>query len=200
MDPRPHGEKKFDLIREWLRNDSSALLDRIDEINVSSRMPSRIIDLGPCSDLRGRQLQLVSTFGTTPVDAAISPPFPLTYVTLSHRWGADRSFVTTRANVDARQHGFNFDNLPQTYQDAAVVAVRLGFRYLWIDAVCIVQDDADDWLHESEKMGNIYRFGSFTIASHCSENDQDGFLSSALRRRGSVQLEYVRLQSCQKIR
>ncbi|KAF2092683.1 HET-domain-containing protein, partial [Rhizodiscina lignyota] len=111
---------------------------------------------------------------------------PVEYVTLSHRWGSHQSFVTTKANLESRQEGFYFEELPQTYRDAAIIAARLGFEYLWIDALCIVQDDPKDWIRESGKMGAIYHLASLTIASHCSENDGDGFLAPALQRRGGV--------------
>lgn len=70
-------------------------------------------------------------------------------------------------------------SLPQTYQDAAIVAVQLGYRYLWIDALCIVQDDPEDWRRESAKMCTVYRNSCCTIFAHTSTQDNDGFLAAS---------------------
>lgn len=58
------------------------------------------------------------------------------YIALSHRWGDERPFATTRSNLGPyKAQGINVENLPKTFQDAVVMARRLGIRYLWIDAL-----------------------------------------------------------------
>src|ERR1043166_8196668 len=47
-------------------------------------------------------------------------------------------------------------NLPQNFQDATNITRQLGLRYLWIDAICIIQDSPHDWAKEAGKMSNIY--------------------------------------------
>jgi hypothetical protein len=110
------------------------------------------------------------------------------YVTLSHRWGSTHHFTSTKASLQSRQLGFTYEALPKTYRDAIFVAATLGIEYIWIDAICIVQDDPAEWRLESEKMGSIYRHATCTIASHCAEHDDSGFLEAALQRRGSIKL------------
>ena len=51
------------------------------------------------------------------------------------------------------QRGINLHCLPQNFQDAIYATAKLGIRYLWIDALCIIQDDVEDWSIESAKMG-----------------------------------------------
>lgn len=52
----------------------------------------------------------------------------------------------------------------------------LGIRYLWIDALCILQDDQDDWLKQSSQMGSIFKNSLLTIAIHSAKNSSESFL------------------------
>jgi hypothetical protein len=78
--------------------------------------------------------------------------------------------------------------MPQTYQDAVIVACKLGLQFLWIDALCIIQNDAEDWHAESQKMGDVYQNSHVTIAAHAAGNDEEGFLSVALQKRETIRL------------
>ncbi|KXX76165.1 Vegetative incompatibility protein HET-E-1 [Madurella mycetomatis] len=101
------------------------------------------------------------------------------YLTLSHRWGSKHHLKLTRCNFKSLQEGITVQSLPQTYRDAAIVAAQLGYRYLWIDALCIVQDDPEDWRRESVKMCTVYRNSYCTIFAHTSNQDNDGFLAAS---------------------
>jgi hypothetical protein len=90
------------------------------------------------------------------------------YLTLSHRWGSSTSLEATKtmkANLTLNTMTISFSSLPLTFQHAIIITRRFGYRYLWIDSLCIIQDDEDDWMVESEKMGEIYRKADFTIAT-----------------------------------
>jgi hypothetical protein len=68
------------------------------------------------------------------------------YTALSHCWGPpeNRPLRTTRGNLADHLTGIQLCKLPKTYRDAVTVARALGIRYIWIDSLCIVQDDPDD--------------------------------------------------------
>ncbi|ETS02277.1 hypothetical protein M419DRAFT_51478, partial [Trichoderma reesei RUT C-30] len=53
--------------------------------------------------------------------------------------------------------------LPKLYRDAVRLAQVLGVRYIWIDALCIIQDDLDDWERESQMMADIFRNSLITL-------------------------------------
>ena len=53
----------------------------------------------------------------------------------------------------------------------------IGLRYLWIDSLCIIQDDQQDWEKEASKMGNVYRNVWLTIVTARAASDVEGFLS-----------------------
>ncbi|KAH8878951.1 hypothetical protein GQ53DRAFT_673122, partial [Thozetella sp. PMI_491] len=63
-------------------------------------------------------------------------------------------------------------------RDALAVCKALRIRFLWIDSVCIVQDDKSDWELESQQMGSIYRHSFLTICAPASHSCRQGFLGS----------------------
>ncbi|KAK0713749.1 hypothetical protein B0T26DRAFT_649688, partial [Lasiosphaeria miniovina] len=65
------------------------------------------------------------------------------YVTLSHRWvqPITEECSTIGRNLEARLQGRGFENLPRIFTDAILLCFHLKIRYIWIDALCIVQDD-----------------------------------------------------------
>lgn len=72
------------------------------------------------------------------------------------------------------------NSLPKTFRDAIIVTRALNIRYLWIDALCIVQDESEDWQEQSAAMGGIHSNAHFTIAAHAAEDADDGFLEKSL--------------------
>jgi hypothetical protein len=96
---------------------------------VISRLPTRVIDVGP---LGGRQDPFLFT-----------PPagFEDSYVALSYCWGLNQAkFVLTKWKAGTYLPKFPMDTLPKTLQDAILITRRLGFHYLWVDALCIIQE------------------------------------------------------------
>ena len=104
------------------------------------------------------------------------------YIALSHCWGKSKHMLTTTTQT-FRQHlaGIDWDSLPKTFQDALTITAELNIDYLWIDSLCILQDDLRDWEIESAKMGDIYSKSYLTIAATGSV-DCDGGLLNTRRR------------------
>ena len=99
------------------------------------------------------------------------------YLTLSHRWGGPyQEYWTTKANIDARSISLPYASLPPTFQDAITTTRRLGFEYIWIDSLCIVQDDPDELHAEMKKMEDIYSGAACTLAATSASGCTDGFL------------------------
>ncbi|KAG4433858.1 hypothetical protein IFR05_010644 [Cadophora sp. M221] len=80
------------------------------------------------------------------------------YAALSHCWGPPELMPirTLKANVQITPYDIAYESLSKTFKDAVTITRKLGLRYIWIDSLCIVQDDVCDWNRESEIMGNIY--------------------------------------------
>ncbi|KAK0754411.1 heterokaryon incompatibility protein-domain-containing protein, partial [Schizothecium vesticola] len=88
-----------------------------------------------------------------------------TYVCLSHCWGRFQPLQTTRENLHAWKANIPWAQVPQTFRDAVFVTRRLGFRFLWIDSLCIVQDDKQDWEEQAPLMWSIYSNATLTLAA-----------------------------------
>ena len=73
--------------------------------------------------------------------------------------------------------GVEIHEFPRTLQDTISVTRSLGLRFLWIDALCIIQDDKNDWAYEASKMREVYKMAVVTIAAGDSTNTYDGYLN-----------------------
>ncbi|ETI20382.1 hypothetical protein G647_08417 [Cladophialophora carrionii CBS 160.54] len=107
------------------------------------------------------------------------------YAALSYCWGSDQNFLTTRENLATLTAGIAVHRLPKTIQDAIYVTRQLGIPYLWVDALCIIQDSEIDKPQELEKMSHIYKQATVTISAAVASNCHEGFLHprEAIRRR-----------------
>ncbi|KAK5997943.1 Cyclic AMP receptor-like A-like protein [Cladobotryum mycophilum] len=111
------------------------------------------------------------------------------YLAFSHCWGptAEMRFKLLASNIDSCYEGIDFAGLSQNVQDAITTTIALGFSYIWIDSLCIIQRDdrgkevgevADiwkkDWEVEAKKMGSVYSGAACTIASTGSPTSSGG--------------------------
>ena len=117
-------------------------------------LPTRVLDVGLSDDsttLRLREGNSERAF----------------YTTLSYRWDqtAAQHFQTTKSNLAAHQEQIDYSMLSQNMKDAVAITRKLGVQYLWIDALCIIQDSPEDWAAESSHMARIYKNSLLTIAA-----------------------------------
>ncbi|KAL2129305.1 hypothetical protein VTI74DRAFT_7951 [Chaetomium olivicolor] len=96
------------------------------------------------------------------------------YAALSHCWGTSYRLTATRESLAQLREGFSPSILAKTFQDAIEITLKLGIRYLWIDCLCIIQDDLADWEVEAAKMASIYRNAHVTISASASTDSADG--------------------------
>jgi hypothetical protein len=87
------------------------------------------------------------------------------YATLSYCWGEFQPLRTTKKTVGLYAKAIPPEIIPPTFQDALAIVKALGIPYLWIDALCIVQDDDIEWRSEACKMEDVYAGSSLTIAA-----------------------------------
>lgn len=103
------------------------------------------------------------------------------YLALSYTWGSQspHDYTTTHDNISARKLDIAERELPKTFQHAIYIARRLNVRYLWIDAICIIQgpDGGDDWREESGKMGSIYANALLTLVAAAGNDSEEGMFN-----------------------
>ncbi|KAF1815377.1 hypothetical protein P152DRAFT_183460 [Eremomyces bilateralis CBS 781.70] len=78
------------------------------------------------------------------------------YVALSHIWSPSDEICTTRQSLAQFERAIHWNILPLKVQDALRATVRMGWRYLWVDTLCIVQDDEKERQEAVLKMSRIY--------------------------------------------
>ncbi|KAK3389046.1 heterokaryon incompatibility protein-domain-containing protein [Sordaria brevicollis] len=141
---------------------------------VQNFVPTRLLDLHAfgCSRTahRGEDIKLVCS---NTLDCNTKYP---SYLTLSHCWGPPekRPTTTTRANLEANKKRILFSSLPKTFRDAVELTRCLGQRYLWIDSLCIIQDDVTDWAQEASLMAKVYSHSYCTLAALSSSDSSEG--------------------------
>lgn len=163
--PRLNLQNRCPTILEWISECSSNHMEC--RAAKSFYYPKRLIDLGHAD--RTQEPKLVETKSI--VETALS------YTTLSHCWGnPDISHPpkTTRFNYCSYLQQISMDHIPQTYMDAIKITLALGIRYIWIDSLCIIQDDAADWEAEASSMAAIFENSFLTIAATSSIDSREG--------------------------
>jgi hypothetical protein len=132
------------------------------------RLPTRVIDVGNAGD---QEVRLFEPILPTYED----------YITLSYCWGPPPFLTTTLSNIETHQKTMPMSELPRTIYDAVVVTRGMGMRYIWIDAVCIIQDSPEDKVKELQVMGDIYHQSTLTIAAVSASAVAEGFLHTKPR-------------------
>lgn len=114
----------------------------------------------------------------------IDVPTKARYATLSHCWGRQQTCITTTGTLESHQKGIPWNEIPRTFQDSMSYCLKLHINYLWIDALCIIQDDLTDWQVESAKMADIYENSYITLAATISADDATGFYPQDVKNLG----------------
>jgi hypothetical protein len=135
----------------------------------SEFLPTRLLDVE--ADAHTDSVRLIET--TTMVTCP-------RYLALSYCWG-DQSAAAQQLKTTSSTLRKHFDSLPPDrttiiVHDAVKVARALHVRYLWIDALCIIQDDGEDWARESRVMGLVYTNAYATICALAASSCLEGFV------------------------
>ncbi|KAG4438505.1 hypothetical protein IFR05_006028 [Cadophora sp. M221] len=140
---------------------------------------------GDCTTIRyettrPKRLLHISQDGSAPAGEGYSvvltesAPDDAPYVCLSHCWGKSQPLRLLKANNMAFQEEISWPSIPHTFRDAMMVSKYLEIEYIWIDSLCIVQDDSADWQVEASKMLSIYENSHITIAATASGGSSEG--------------------------
>jgi len=157
-------------ISKWLKDCTDNHKDALGcPPNLDVPFPTRVLEVSP-SGQEVDSVRLVETSGKSGA-----------YACLSHCWGLKPLIRTLKGNYEQHKAGILFDNLPQTFQDAVNITRSLGIPYVWIDSLCIIQDDGEDWLKEAALMARIYQNGRLTITASNSTGSDGGCFADSSR-------------------
>ncbi|KAI8713051.1 HET domain-containing protein [Fusarium sp. LHS14.1] len=99
---------------------------------------------------------------------------PVKYAALSYVWGRQQTITLCRENLQALLHRAPEEALPNTVQDAITVVRELGLSYIWVDALCIIQDDDRDKMEQIASMSQIYQQATLSICVAYGSSSQHG--------------------------
>ncbi|KND92074.1 hypothetical protein TOPH_03546, partial [Tolypocladium ophioglossoides CBS 100239] len=157
------GTDTLDRVAEWLatcRNNHK----QCQAMQGTNFQPTRLLFLG---DKDTGRIQLINN------DTACTA-----YAALSHRWSQETQRVRLEHGnlAQRKQRGLSLDEFPRMMRDVIHVLRRLGILYVWIDCMCIIQDDKDDWRREAASMASIYANAELTVAATwCTSSAQSLF-------------------------
>ncbi|KAF2669949.1 HET-domain-containing protein [Microthyrium microscopicum] len=117
-------------------------------------MPSRILEIGE-GEQHDQAVYLRSREDLTPQP----------YMTLSHCWGGTTPMRLTKESEEALKAGISVNSLPKTFRDAIYVVGEFGASHIWIDSLCILQDNLQDWEDEAGVMCDVYSNAICNIAA-----------------------------------
>lgn len=156
-------DASFSLASSWIRSclhshticQATPLFPRV--------LPSRLVFIGSTDLHIPANVQPMAGLSTIPP-----------YLTLSHCWGGVHSLRLTTENIELLTTALPIEEMPKTFLDSMEITRKLGYDYIWIDSLCIIQDDENDWAKESAIMGYIYGNSVCNIAALASKDSNGG--------------------------
>lgn len=146
-------------------------------------LPTRVIDVGT-------QFLRPFLYESKPGEVGV-------WVALSYCWGKSQAVTTTLTSLARHKSSLALDALPSTCRDAILAARVMSIRYVWIDALCIVQDSVEDWQSEASRMCFVYENAIITfVAPEASSSDVG--LSISNPRRGTVAVDFEMSHSSER--
>jgi hypothetical protein len=115
------------------------------------------------------------------------------YCALSHCWGPTykQPLRTMRESYPSHLRNIAYDILPKTFREAIALTRSLSIEYLWIDSLCIIQDDQDDWLSEAGKMAGVYRNATLVISASDAKDSTEGLLVTERKHESVFIVPYI---------
>ncbi|ETS73429.1 hypothetical protein PFICI_15034 [Pestalotiopsis fici W106-1] len=165
-------------VKQWIKTCVNGHPDCQRKGPNTKTLPKRLLDLGAESSAwPPEHVRIIASKELSSADQVHRR-----YVTLSHCWGPNPTFA--QLNQDNLETWMT-TGIPWTdccsnknFEEALQVARNLGIRYIWIDSLCIIQHNAEDWEEEAPMMRDIYRNSFCNIAASDSADGYGGLFRS----------------------
>jgi hypothetical protein len=165
--PIPKPQLDIQRVRRWM---SVCANDHGDDCNPSwSQMSS------PGPIIPGLQfLRLIDVVS----ECLVEIQSPCRYLALSYVWGGVPNFRLTTSNKSSLMQTGTLrnirDKLPRTIRQAIDLVKAIKERFLWIDALCLMQNDQMDMQNGVGVMDLIYERAIMTIVAASGDNANAG--------------------------
>jgi hypothetical protein len=168
----------FEILRQWLHDCdfNHPRCDRDPDVHgpAQTELPTRLVEIGAQSSSTIR---------------VVHPKEAVQYAAVSYRWGNVSQYLnyqTTRETIAEKEKGIALASLPALLQNAIEVAREIGMRYIWIDALCIVQGPGGDYETEAERMETVFSGAYCVLAASRAADVSAEFLIERPRREAVV--------------
>lgn len=167
IEPDPASRSSFDKARAWIKKCKETHKICSEAASASKpKLPKRVVDIGPDTN------DGIHIFVHDDSKQEIGEP----YIALSHCWGKTQHLKSEKNTLEQWKKNIPFGRFAKTFQDAIIISRELGIRYIWIDSLCIVQDDKKDWEIEAAKMASIYNGAELVLSATGSVDGSGGCL------------------------
>jgi hypothetical protein len=165
----------LDRTKDWL-NDCLRTHDHVS--NRAAIGPSRLLAVGTAD-------------GSEPIKLVNFPDSGGEYIALSYLWGRTSNLRSTVANMPLFYTSIPWDTLPRTFQDVIEIARELSIGFVWIDALCIVQDSKQDWQDQGATIADVFNGAFLTIMAASASDSHGGLFRERTKIREMVALPYT---------
>jgi hypothetical protein len=176
---RPQMKDVYNLANNWLSECMS--FHEACGSTQSGILPTRVLQIsGNLGNPAVRLLETESMGGAN-------------YCALSHCWGPanKQPLRTTRENYQCHLGGISHELLPKSFREAIMLTQALNIEYLWIDSLCIVQDDEHDWRSEAGKMAGVFQNAALIIAAADAKDSSEGLFITERKRKIIMTVPYI---------
>jgi hypothetical protein len=164
VQPSTDSRETLNMIHYWLRQCETTHMRCAQRRGERSRqIPTRLLQVQPLIPSPKAYLRQTAQI---PEDAR--------YTTLSHCWGQYMPIKLERRTLQAFLDGIDVGRLPPTFQQAIMLTKSLGIEYIWIDSLCIIQDDDTDWANECTRMTSVYMNSFVNIGANAAGDSRGG--------------------------
>ncbi|UPX13319.1 uncharacterized protein EKO05_0003835 [Ascochyta rabiei] len=150
-----HSQDVFKNAKRWIEECSHAHEACRQHAKTDRTLPTRLVDTQP----EGIDNSIVRVVDSTSITQGSEG---VEYATLSYVWEQTGVTLTTD-ELQKAQLGFQRHALPKPLESGIQAAQNLGYRYIWIDSLCVLQDSEDDKRSECAKMASVFRNAALTI-------------------------------------
>lgn len=162
-------EESFTQAKTWFHECTRPNTDHECSLPPEDFVPTRLIRI-PASE-NVTSVNIVETGGVY-----------VPWCALSYCWGGPQLKRTMKANLKNGSRSIALSELPATILDAILATHRLKIPYLWVDSLCIIQDDRHDLSRELAHMPKIYNNSTLTIVAAAAATCTEGFLRPRVPR------------------
>lgn len=167
----------------WINDCISECVDCCHHRQFSDALPTRLIYVGDRAGNEFGNPRLVITAGQGASTEYFATNHPK-YAILSYCWGdcAASILITKKTNLEDHLEEIRLEDMAPSCRDAILVTRAIGIEWIWIDALCILQDDREDWEKEASRMAEAYGNAFLTIFPLRSHSSSEPFLTQRISK------------------